>query len=82
MTGIFSSDPSMRNRRDDTAATRYEKMVPVATKYNIIQVGVCTFHRDSIGNLEACPFNFYVFPEDGPDVVMSTKSIGTSSLLP
>lgn len=65
MTGIHlgASQPSLR----DTTQERYDKMRPVATAYSLIQVGICTFHRDpaaadGAGPLVARPFNFSVLP--------------------
>ena len=43
MTGINSNQD--RNRKDDTASLRYQKMANIATKYNIIQVGLCIFKK-------------------------------------
>jgi poly(A)-specific ribonuclease len=66
MTGIHlaGSQPSQR----DTTQERYDKMRRVATAYSLIQVGICTFHRDPSGAgggarpLVARPFNFSVLP--------------------
>ena len=44
MTGIYSSDRSKSNRKDDLPSRRYENMIGVATKFNIIQV-VCMLSR-------------------------------------
>ena len=43
MTGINNVDRSKGNRKDDLPGNRYMKMVDVATKYNIIQVGMSMF---------------------------------------
>ena len=73
MTGMFSTGEGMK--RDDNAQARYTKMIEVATKYGIIQFGVCLFHETGEGELTATPFNFYVFPNSGSDLVMSPSAI-------
>ena len=50
MSGIFSTDRSKRNRKDDTPASRYEKMVGPATTYSIIQFGLSIFQEDANGS--------------------------------
>jgi hypothetical protein len=75
MTGILGIG-DMQQKRDDTVQLRYQKMVEVATKYSIIQFGVCLFHDSNDGkSVVATPFNFYVFPNGGGDLVMSPSSI-------
>jgi poly(A)-specific ribonuclease len=85
MTGINLSDPSLRYRKDETIDARYLKMFPVANRFNIIQFGLCTFRKVELisdDNKEnaanayvASPFNFYLFPSGGQDIVMSASSI-------
>jgi DNA polymerase III epsilon subunit-like protein len=76
MTGINGTDPSQRYKKDDTPATRYQKMRSIATKYSIIQFGLCFFHDSPDGNgFVASPYNFYLFPDYGTDVVLSASSI-------
>ena len=40
---------------------RYPQMRSIATKYNIIQIGLCFFIQEN-DKIEAYPYNFYVFP--------------------
>jgi poly(A)-specific ribonuclease len=76
MSGINGTDPSQRYKKDDTPATRYQKMRSIATKYSIIQFGLCLFHDSPDGNgFIASPYNFYLFPDSGTDVVVSASSI-------
>ena len=76
MSGINTSDKSQQNRRDDSVDVRYKKMVSVATKFSIIQFGLCLFHDDGQGGLLASPYNFYLFPNDSPqDIVLSASAI-------
>lgn len=74
MSGITNPEFSLRNRKEDDPDARYLKMVPVASRYSIIQIGICLFHK--VGdNFEASPYNFYIFPNMGPDIILSTSSI-------
>eukprot|EP01032_Pedospumella_encystans_P011419 gene11419-13274_t len=75
MTGIFGQGEGSQ-KRDDTVEERYKKMVTVATKYGIIQFGVCLFHESADGTaLVATPYNFYVFPNSRDDLVVSPSAI-------
>ncbi len=75
MTGI-SADWVDRNSRDDTPEKRYVKMCKVASKYSIIQFGLCLYHEQTNGTYLASPYNFYLFPENShADIVMSASSI-------
>ena len=47
MSGIYSSDPTQRNRKDDLPSQRYQKMIGPATKYSIVQFGLSIFEEDS-----------------------------------
>ena len=49
MSGIYSTDRSMRIRKDDTPAVRYKKMIGPATTYSIVQFGLCMFHENDNG---------------------------------
>ena len=76
MTGIFAVDNENKQSKDDTPDVRYKKMVPTATKYSLIQYGVCLFKFDCDGNaLTVSPYNFYLFPNYGPDISMSLSAI-------
>jgi poly(A)-specific ribonuclease len=76
MTGIWATGDGMQQKRDDTPQIRYSKMIDVATKYSIIQFGVCLFHEAVDGSSwTATPYNFYLFPNTGGDMVMSPSSI-------
>lgn len=74
MTGISLSDPSSRIRKDDTPQERYKRMRMVASRFGIIQFGLCLFHEVK-GGLEASPYNFYLFPNEGSDVIMSASAV-------
>ncbi len=52
-------------------------MVKVASRYSIIQFGLCLFHLNGDGiGYKASPYNFYLFPESsGSDLVMSASAI-------
>ena len=72
-TGIYGE----KNLKSDSIEQRFKKMVQVASKYSIIQVGVSIFSPSSedASVLETSSYAFYVFPEWGSDVVMSPSSI-------
>ena len=73
MTGIMGTE---RNPKDDGVEERYQRMSPTATKYSIIQVGLCFFERSGEGGgYVASPYSFFLFPEWGPDLIMSPSSI-------
>lgn len=79
MTGIHNKQN--RNKRDDTPSKRYEKMLPVASKYSIIQFGLTAFMKDTTSTATtpcyvAYPYTFYLFPENNySDIVMNPESI-------
>ena len=79
MTGIMSPDWQQRNKKYDDPDGRYAKMVPVAKRYAIIQFGLCCWHDITLPNgeqgMEASPFTFYIFADNGPDVTLSSSSI-------
>lgn len=73
MTGIRvdkSTDPT----GGDNGQSRYQKMARVASHFNIMQFGVCVFHKEESGSYIARPFNFYIFPEENSGVVVSMGS--------
>lgn len=73
MTGI--SVEGQKEQIQDWPARRYSKMRTVASRYNIIQVGVCLFHEtESGGGYVARPYNFYLFPDAGT-ITMEGSSI-------
>jgi hypothetical protein len=79
MTGIMGGSAE-RNRKDDDPETRYQKMIIVANKFSIIQFGLCIFceeisTEEGVPRLVAYPFNFYLFPAYGRDIIMSASSI-------
>ena len=75
MTGIFGQGEGSQ-KRDDTVEQRYQKMISVATKYGIIQFGICLFHESADGDaLVATPYNFYIFPNSRDDLVVSPSAI-------
>ena len=73
MSGIYGD----RIKRSDMPQERYAKMVSVASKYAIIQIGLTFFLPDisKINNVIAYPFTFYTFPDSGADVILSPSSI-------
>ena len=77
MSGINGTDPLQRYKKDDIPNTRYTKMRSIATKYSIIQFGICFFHDSPEGEdgFIASPYNFYLFPDYGTDIVVSASSI-------
>jgi len=72
-TGIYGE----KNIKSDSIEQRYKKMVAVASKYSIIQIGISIFvpSEEDASVLETSSYAFYVFPEWGSDVVMSPSSI-------
>ncbi len=61
---------------------RYAKMRPVASRYNIIQLGLCTFTKEKPGKgqgqeeqLVARPYNIYACADEGEDVCLSLSAI-------
>lgn len=70
----------MRIKYDDTDEIRYNKMIAIATRYTIIQFGICLFHQDtsnSNNTLIATSYNFYIFPHSAYnlDMTISTSAI-------
>lgn len=76
MTGIF--DRNNRNRKNDDPSVRYARMIPVASRYSIIQVGISIFMHsksqsdiaeegmvveDTSNEYLVYPYTFYIFPE-------------------
>ena len=51
MTGINNS--SQQHKKDDNTDERYLKMTTVATKYSLIQIGLCCFCKDDNNKLRA-----------------------------
>lgn len=49
MSGIYSTDRSKRNRKDDTPAHRYSNMIGPASTYSIVQFGLSIFHESEDG---------------------------------
>lgn len=68
MTGISLTDPAFRTNYGDTPQERYAKMRPVASRYNIIQLGLCTFTKGKgkkgAEELVARPFNIYTCADE------------------
>lgn len=76
MTGISTNDSSLKYCKDDSPAIRYSKMIHIATKYSILQFGLCLFHDDGQGGLLASPYNIYLFPNSSShDIVLSAGAI-------
>ena len=63
MTGIMGDD-STRPLLSDTPGERYKKCAKVATRFQLMQVGVCPFHASEDGkSFTGTPFTFYVLPD-------------------
>ena len=63
MTGI-QIDDSTRPLLSDTPSERYRKCAKVASKFQLMQVGVCPFHATEDGTgFTGSPFTFYVLPD-------------------
>ncbi|SCU69237.1 Poly(A)-specific ribonuclease PARN-1 [Trypanosoma equiperdum] len=88
MTGI--NVPELPESVTDTPQETYNAKRAAASRYNIIQVGICLFHKNSENgpstpaSYVARPFNFVIFPnhEDdspslgrGDDVVLNPSSL-------
>jgi hypothetical protein len=69
----------MRIKYDDTDEIRYNKMIAIATRYTIIQFGICLFHQDPSNDntMIATSYNFYIFPHSSYnlDMTISTSAI-------
>jgi hypothetical protein len=50
----------------DSAEDRYRRMRFVTTNNNIIQVGLCLFHKGPRDTIVARPYTFFVFPGKAP----------------
>lgn len=72
-------DQNMRIKYDDTDEIRYNKMIAIATRYTIIQFGICLFHQDPSNDntMIATSYNFYIFPHSAYnlDMTISTSAI-------
>lgn len=72
-------DQNMRIKYDDTDEIRYNKMIAIATRYTIIQFGICLFHQDPSNDntIIATSYNFYIFPHSAYnlDMTISTSAI-------
>jgi hypothetical protein len=44
----------------------FKKIRSAANRYRIIQVGLCLFTRKGANELEARPYNIFVFPRERP----------------
>ena len=77
MTGIEM--PAYRNSRADSVEERYLKMIQVATRFSIIQFGLCIFHFEvnletNVTRIVGTPYTFFLFPEYGPDIILNASS--------
>lgn len=74
MTGI--NNTLQPHKKEDNADERYVKMISVASKYSLIQIGLCCFCKDDNNKLRSYPYTFYIFPENSyGDVILSASSI-------
>jgi len=76
-TGIHGP---FRNSKSDDPNSRYLKMIPVAEKYSIIQIGICIYTEISSNSdnikLDASLYTFYLFPNySSKDLVMECASV-------
>eukprot|EP01012_Entosiphon_sulcatum_P003709 TRINITY_DN1128_c0_g1_i1.p1 TRINITY_DN1128_c0_g1~~TRINITY_DN1128_c0_g1_i1.p1 ORF type:complete len:501 (+),score=105.87 TRINITY_DN1128_c0_g1_i1:117-1505(+) len=47
----------------------------ISERFSIIQIGICLFHKSPTGGYVARPFNFFVFPQQGGDIILSPGAI-------
>jgi len=72
-----------KNARSDDPDTRYLKMMGPASRYSIIEYGICLWTAASASGSSdtddvkytAQPFNFYLFPKSGGDMCLQPASI-------
>ena len=76
MTGIVL-DRTTQPNPGDTTESRYQKMKCVVKHFNLMQVGICTFHRSADGGLVARPFNFYVLADPKSAHARLTMDVST-----
>ena len=63
MTGITDNDLT-KPQINDTPSLRYSKCSKIASKFQLMQVGVCPFHSTEDGkHYVGTPFTFYVLPD-------------------
>lgn len=77
MTGI-SSSPWRNFFEWDSSAVRFLKLRDSASRFAILQFGVCPFtiHPSNSGfSLLAHPHNFYLFPKNHPEFLCQTSSL-------
>ena len=77
MSGINNASREQQNAKSDDPDTRYLKMVGPATRYAIIQYGICLWTSSSGkgDDYRANPYCFFLFPNRGADLVMQADSI-------
>ncbi|ORC89248.1 putative ribonuclease [Trypanosoma theileri] len=78
MTGI--NTPELPESMTDSPEESYRAKCTVASRYNIIQVGICLFHKDNKNSKStptqyiARPFNFILFPNHSDDFTIEERS--------
>ncbi|KEG05913.1 putative ribonuclease [Trypanosoma grayi] len=78
MTGI--NTPDLPECITDTPEESYRAKSTVASRYNIIQVGICLFHKEKDATKSAPaqyiarPFNFLLFPNHADDFTAAERS--------
>ncbi|KAH9593532.1 Ribonuclease CAF1 [Trypanosoma melophagium] len=78
MTGI--NTPELPESMTDSPEESYRAKRTVASRYNIIQVGICLFHKDEKNSNStpvhyiAYPFNFILFPNHSDDFTIEERS--------
>ena len=80
MTGIML-DKSTAPNAGDTVERRYQKMKRVTEEFNLMQVGICLYHREVDGDdsrLIARPYNFYVIPDAKSTRARLTMHVSTA----
>jgi len=77
MTGIHL--PDCKEFLDDTPAMRYSKMRKVASRFNIVQVGITMFHRvgggDTSDEYIARTYNVFTFPAKGHQITLEGGAV-------
>ena len=74
MSGIENLTREQQNEVTDSPSVRYGKMIGPATRYAIIQYGICLWTLVGTKWLVQI-FTFFLFPSRGMDIVMQPSSI-------
>ena len=78
MSGIMNTREN-RIQKSDSPSVRYQKVVLAASRYAVIQVGICLWslnaNSDDKPSWTVKEFTFFLFPSRGMDISMSPDSI-------